>query len=68
MATATIMVKGMTCSGCVHAVTRALQAIDGVQKADVDLAGERATVTYDANQISVETLKQAIEEVGYDTL
>ncbi|MCL6626548.1 MAG: heavy-metal-associated domain-containing protein [Alicyclobacillus shizuokensis] len=68
MATATITVKGMTCSGCVHAVTRALQAIDGVQKADVDLARECATVTYDAGQISVETLRQAIEEAGYDAL
>ncbi|MCL6632081.1 MAG: copper ion binding protein [Alicyclobacillus herbarius] len=67
MATATITVKGMTCSGCVNAVTRALKAIDGVQEANVDLQGQKATVAFDASKVSVANLKEAVEEAGYDT-
>ncbi|MBX5436682.1 MAG: heavy-metal-associated domain-containing protein [Alicyclobacillaceae bacterium] len=67
MATATIMVKGMTCSGCVNSVTKALKGVKGVQEANVDLQAQTATVTFDESQTSVAQLKQAIEEAGYDT-
>lgn len=40
----TLSITGMTCSGCVKAVTRALSQIPGVRKAEVDLAGGRAVV------------------------
>ena len=46
MATATRPVKGMTCSGCVNSVTKALETVPGVQEANVDLQGQKAvTVT-----------------------
>ncbi|MCL6452688.1 MAG: copper ion binding protein [Alicyclobacillus sp.] len=67
MATATIPVKGMTCSGCVNAVTKALTNTDGVQAANVDLQAQSATVTYDESRTSVAKLKEAIEDAGYDT-
>ncbi|SFU93259.1 heavy-metal-associated domain-containing protein [Alicyclobacillus macrosporangiidus] len=67
MATETIIVKGMTCSGCVNAVTRALKSVDGVQDAHVDLEGQQATVTFDESKTSVAKLKAAIEDAGYDT-
>lgn len=67
MATATITVKGMTCDGCVNSVTKALQRVAGVEEAKVDLTGQQATVTYDDNQTSVEALKEAVENAGYDT-
>ncbi|WP_026975099.1 heavy-metal-associated domain-containing protein [Alicyclobacillus contaminans] len=67
MTTTTIVVKGMTCGGCVNAVTKALQNVDGVQEAKVDLEGQTATVTFDEAKTSVEALKAAVEEAGYDT-
>ncbi|MDQ0191342.1 heavy-metal-associated domain-containing protein [Alicyclobacillus cycloheptanicus] len=67
MTTATIPVKGMTCDGCVNAVTKALKGVQGVQEANVDLAGQKATVTFDDTKTSVEALKEAVEEAGYDT-
>lgn len=66
MATVTITVKGMTCSGCVNSVTKALKGVDGVQEAKVDLQGQKATVTYDEAKTSVQALKQAVEDAGYD--
>ncbi|MCL6517883.1 copper ion binding protein [Alicyclobacillus sp.] len=67
MTTTTITVKGMTCSGCVNSVTKALQRVAGVQEAKVDLAGQKATVTFDESKTSVAQLKEAIEDAGYDT-
>jgi copper chaperone len=66
MATATITVKGMTCGGCVNSVTKALKGVNGVQEANVDLAGQKATVTFDETKTNVKALKQAIEDAGYD--
>ena len=66
MTTETITVKGMTCGGCVNSVTKALTGVAGVERADVDLAGAKATVTFDDNRTSVAALKEAVEEAGYD--
>jgi copper chaperone len=67
MTTETLVVKGMTCTGCVNAVTKALKALDGVVEAIVDLEGQKATVTFDPAKVSVNRLREAIEEAGYDT-
>ena len=50
MATTTLNIQGMTCNGCVNSVTRVLTGITGVSRADVDLAGAKAVVEYDAAQ------------------
>ena len=67
MATTTITVKGMTCGGCVNSVTKALTGVQGVQEAKVDLDGAKATVTFDESKASVASLKEAVEDAGYDT-
>lgn len=67
MATATITVKGMTCGGCVTSVTKALTGVQGVQEAKVDLEGAKATVTFDESKTNVGSLKEAVEDAGYDT-
>ncbi len=66
MAVATLGVKGMTCGGCVNAVTRALKAVSGVQTADVSLEKQQAVVTFVADEASVADLKRAVEDAGYD--
>ncbi|WCK52974.1 heavy metal-associated domain-containing protein [Aneurinibacillus sp. Ricciae_BoGa-3] len=66
MSTATIKVKGMTCQACVNSVTKSLQGVEGVQKADVDLAKHQATVTYDEGKTSPSDLKKAVEDAGFE--
>lgn len=39
-----LSITGMTCGGCVNTVTRVLQRVPGVTRAEVDLASERARV------------------------
>lgn len=57
-----IQVTGMTCMHCVGAVTRALQAVPGVDKAEVSLEEKQAVVTGNADPTA---LIAAIKEEGY---
>lgn len=58
-------VTGMTCAGCVRNVERALKKVEGVEEASVNLATERANVSFDPAQISVNHLIQRVQDAGY---
>ncbi|GAA5533527.1 heavy metal translocating P-type ATPase [Deinococcus aluminii] len=61
-------VQGMTCASCVGRVERALKKVDGVLDASVNLATERASVTYLPSSVSPGQLKAAIRDAGYEVL
>jgi copper chaperone len=61
-------VEGMSCNHCIKAVTDALTALEGVSGVDVDLAGKKVTVDYEEDKVSLESMRDAIEEEGYDVL
>jgi copper chaperone len=61
-------VKGMTCGHCKASVTGALEELDGVKSVKVDLEGGKADVEYDESKVSVEQMKEAVEEQGYDVV
>ncbi len=62
----TITIGGMTCSGCVGSVTRALQRIGGVHDVEVTLAPPRARVAFDPALVDIGALKKAVEDAGYE--
>jgi copper chaperone CopZ len=65
-ATARFAVKGMTCSSCEHAVTAALDKVDGVVKVEeVSHADGSAVVQYDPAKCNAESLAKAINAKGY---
>lgn len=64
MTTTTLKVKGMSCQHCVSSVEGALKK-KGVA-ARVDLPGNSVTVEYEANRITLQQIKEAIEDQGYD--
>lgn len=65
MATTTLKVSGMTCKHCVHAVKQALQNVDGVEDARVDLGAGEAVVDFDAGTTNAEALAAAVTAEGY---
>jgi copper chaperone len=65
MATATLQVSGMTCQHCVKTVQQALEAVDGVEQAKVDLQAGRAVVEYDDGRTDAAMLAEAVNEEGY---
>lgn len=66
MQTITLDVKGMTCGHCKAAVNGALSDLDGVQKVDVNLETGKVNVEFDSSKVSLEQMKEAVEEQGYD--
>tara|TARA_R110001592_G_scaffold10110_2_gene52764 strand:+ start:27150 stop:29684 length:2535 start_codon:yes stop_codon:yes gene_type:complete len=57
-------VEGMTCASCVGRVERALKAVPGVQSAVVNLATERADITF-IGLADSQAVVRAIESAGY---
>jgi P-type Cu+ transporter len=61
-------VTGMTCASCINRVEKALKKADGVLDASVNLATERATVTYAPGVADFGTLQAAVETAGYGVI
>jgi len=64
----TLKISGMHCAVCAQTIEKALNQKEGVYKAVVNFALETATVEYNPAQISLEGIKKAIRDVGYDVI
>lgn len=62
----TIQVDGMTCNHCKASVEGALNNVKGVSKAKVDLDANNVAVEFNDSEVTVEKLKEEIEEQGYE--
>src|SRR6266700_3836608 len=62
---AVLELEGMTCASCAMSIEKWLKKVPGVKDANVNLATELATVTYDAAQTGLEQMVQKVEAVGY---
>ena len=66
MATTTLKVEGMTCGACTSAVESAFKNVDGAGNVSVSLVMERAVIQHDPRKLSPETVKDMIEDRGFD--
>jgi len=62
---AVFTIDGMTCASCAMRVEKGLKKVQGVKDANVNLATEQATVTYDSALTGVEQMILKVEAVGY---
>ena len=60
-----LLIEGMTCASCVSRVEKALANVPGVEKAEVNLATERANVTFVPGAMRPLDLISAVEDAGY---
>ncbi|MEI6493298.1 MAG: cation-translocating P-type ATPase [Verrucomicrobiota bacterium] len=66
MATSILKIQGMTCQGCARKVREALQRVQGVRSAEVDLGNGRVLVRAAGDlPIDVSALIQAVRAVGF---
>jgi len=63
--TKTLRIEGMHCASCVSSVENALNGIEGVSEATVNLATETAQVKYDASVVTFDDFVRAVDSVGY---
>jgi Cu+-exporting ATPase len=66
--TITLPIGGMTCASCTATVQAALAKVKGVLSASVNLATEKATVTYIPGVSGFEDFKKAVDATGYTLL
>jgi len=66
MKTETLKVEGMSCGHCVNSVEGAVKKLGAAGKVDLD--AHSVTVEYDEAQISLASIKEAIEDQGYDVV
>lgn len=63
--TKTFPLLGMHCASCVRVTERALKRVPGAKDATVNLASEKATVTYDDSVCRPEDLAASVAKTGY---
>ena len=59
---------GMTCATCAGTIADSLNELEGVFGADVNLATDRASVTYDPEKVDLPKLRKAVEDAGYGVI
>ncbi len=64
-AQAVLAIEGMTCASCAMRVEKGLKKMSGVLDAQVNLATEKATITYQPVQTGVPQFIQKVEATGY---
>jgi P-type Cu+ transporter len=62
-----IDIEGMHCAGCTNAVQKAIEKIDGVKSASVQLTTEQALVEWEGSgeEFPLEEVSKAVEDAGY---
>ena len=60
-----ITVTGMSCQHCVGAVTKALEAINGISDVKVDLLSGKVEWK-ETTPVEIETVKNAIKAIGFE--
>ena len=61
----TFPIKGMHCASCVGVIEKSLKRTPGVTDAVVNLATEKATVSYDSDVCEEDQIATAVSNVGY---
>ena len=62
----TVPIVGMACAACAANVEKRLKGLKGIQSAAVSLPGRSAQIDYDPAVISLEKMKQEVNNAGYD--
>jgi copper chaperone len=62
----TLNVSGMSCGHCVKAVEGSVGKLNGVSTVKVHLENGTVDVEYSANEVTLDTIKETIDDQGYD--
>ncbi|PWT94778.1 MAG: copper resistance protein CopZ [Bacteroidetes bacterium] len=62
----TLNVQGMTCGHCVKAVEGSVGTLNGVSSVKVDLKAAKVDVEFNPQEVSLDKIKDTIDDQGYD--
>src|SRR5215813_5378467 len=59
-------ITGMTCANCAATIERNVRKLSGIEAANVNLANERLSVSYDPTAVSHDDIVARVRKAGYD--
>ena len=65
MATTVLTVPDISCEHCERTITNALTPVDGIRSVRVDIPEKKVQVEYDEARVSVERMKEVLQEEEY---
>jgi copper chaperone CopZ len=66
MANKILKIKGMHCASCATIITNKVSKLAGVDSINVNPATEKATVSFNADAVSVSQMNNEIGKLGYE--
>ncbi len=65
MASTVLNVPDISCEHCERTITEALSPVEGVRTVNVDIPARQVRVDYDEAQVSLEHMKEVLQEEDY---
>jgi copper chaperone len=62
----TLKVDGMSCNHCVKAIEGSVGKLEGVSSTKVNLSEGNVAIEYDSSKVSLDKIKDTIDDQGYD--
>ncbi|MGN7854368.1 MULTISPECIES: copper chaperone CopZ [Exiguobacterium] len=62
----TVNVQGMSCGHCVNSIEGSVGQLEGVNNVKVNLDDAQVDVTFNETQVSLDKIKETIEDQGYE--
>jgi len=59
------ILTGMHCTSCAQIIERQVKKLPGIEEANANYGAEKATITFDADQVSVDQITGTIKKAGY---
>ncbi len=66
MSKSVLKVEGMSCGHCKMSVEKAVTSLKGVANAQVNLEAGSLNVSWDETEVSLEAIKEAVRDAGYE--
>ncbi|WP_445491983.1 copper chaperone CopZ [Niallia sp. 03133] len=66
MEKATLNVEGMSCGHCVKTIEGSVGELSGVSAVKVNLEEGLVDVAFNGNEVSLDAIKETIDDQGYD--
>ena len=63
-----LKITGMTCAACSARIEKVVGKLEGVEQISVNLATEKATISFDPQKTDITMIKEKIEKVGYGAI
>ena len=59
----TVLIQGMSCSGCVNSLTRVLSSVPGIELLKIEVG--KAHLKVDADKVTAEMIAAAVDRAGF---